>query len=56
MEVTGVWLRTIGDEVQVLVEHEGTWRLAVAELRDGNISHIVEESGLAKAPADRVVA
>lgn len=50
--VTGVWLRKIGDEVHVLVEHEGVWKLAITENIDGHFSHIVEQSGIEKAPDD----
>ena len=44
--VEGVWLRSIGDELQVLVECNGAWRNVITEARDGNISHIVEEAGI----------
>jgi hypothetical protein len=48
--VQGVWLRRIGDEAQVLVQIEGNWRLCAKEPMDGNFSHIVEPSGIVKAP------
>jgi hypothetical protein len=48
--ITGVWLRRIGDEAQVLVEIDGKWRMCVTEPLDGNFSHIVEPSGIIKSP------
>jgi hypothetical protein len=60
MNVTGVWLRSIGSDLgmnlEVLVEIDGKWRLVIEELADGNISHIVEEAGMANAPADTITA
>lgn len=43
---TAVWLRKIGDYVEVLVEIEGTWRMAIRELADSNFSHIAEGAGM----------
>lgn len=47
---TGIWLRRIGNEVQVLAELDGEWRLVVTEPLDGHFSHIVEEAGMKAAP------
>lgn len=49
--ITGLWLRTIGggdtpQRVQVLVEHDGAWRVAIDEHTAGEIGHIVEVLGL----------
>ena len=49
--ITGVWLRTVGCQVQVLIQHAGAWRMAIcehADIRASTISHIVEPSGLAR--------
>ncbi len=50
--VKGIWLRRIGDEVQVLAEGEDGWRIIITEPIDGSFSHIVEPSGIASAPLD----
>jgi hypothetical protein len=50
--ITGVWLRRRGDDAEVLVEVDGVWRLVIAEYYDGAFSHITEQSGIRKAPAD----
>lgn len=47
--VGGVWLRKVGSNVQVLVEVDGFWRLAIEEPDDGNYSHIVEPAGIRSA-------
>ena len=52
--VKGIWLRRIGDEVQVLAEGEDGWRLVITERIDGYFSHIAEPSGIASAPLDPV--
>lgn len=57
--VTGVWLRVSGgapdsayDVVEVLVEVDGSWRQVVVDRAcSGPVSHIVEPSGIRKAPA-----
>jgi hypothetical protein len=54
--VSGVWLRKIGNEVQVLFEVDEKWRLVVVEPEDGNYSHIVETEGILSSHADPVVA
>jgi hypothetical protein len=60
-DVLAIWLRTIGDTIEVLAEvpthcagHPGTpqWRLIISEGRDNPISHIVESSGIVNAPSD----
>jgi hypothetical protein len=60
VSITGVWLRTIGDRVQVLLEIAGQWRLINDErLGDGAktiISHITEPGGILKCPVDPVTA
>lgn len=47
--VDGIWLRRIGDEVQVLADVGGAWRLVITEHADGNYSHIVEPAGIRSA-------
>jgi hypothetical protein len=50
--VTGVWLRNVGDKIEVLVEVNGEWRVAIhgytLGYRDQEISHIVEPAGILK--------
>ena len=57
IEVDGIWLRTIGDKVQVLVEVRGTWRIAIEEngwpKKEGLISHIAEPRGIKNWPHDK---
>ena len=54
--VTGCWLRTQGDSIQVLLEIEGSWRLAIQErVADGArviISHMAEPDGILSSPVD----
>lgn len=46
----GIWLRRIGDRVEVLVElYPGRWHIIIEEQADAPFSHIVEASGIAKA-------
>lgn len=52
--VEGVWLRRVGDEMQVLAEVDGSWRLLVSEPVEGSCSHIVEPHGIRSAPFDKV--
>lgn len=56
--IEGIWLRTAGDRVEVLVEINGQWKLAISEQvseipeRNGRlspVSHIVEPSYFAKS-------
>lgn len=51
-KVTGIWLRRMDEEVQVLAEIDGEWKLVIEEHHEGMFSHIVEEAGMAKAPVD----
>jgi hypothetical protein len=50
--VRGIWLRKIGDQVQVLAEGDDGWHLVIEERADGNYSHIVEPPGIIAAPLD----
>jgi len=52
--ISGLWLRRIGDKVQALIEWHGHWYVACEEHFDGPFSHIVEYSGMMKAPLDEV--
>lgn len=52
MHVEAIWVRRIGDKVQVLFESLGEWHLCIEEHYDGSFSHIVEHEGLEKAPID----
>lgn len=52
--VSGVWLRKIGNEVQVLLEVDEEWRLVAVEHQEGNYSHIVETSGILSSSAESV--
>lgn len=51
--ITAIWLRRIGDKVQVLVEIEKVWRLAIEEC-DGSFSHIAEHTNPERWPVDTV--
>lgn len=50
MHVEAIWLRRIGDRVQVLFESLGEWHLAIEESADGAFSHIAEHPALVAAP------
>lgn len=57
--VRSIWLRRIGDQVQVLAEMQepnGSWRfrLVIREHADGSFSHIVEPEGMRTAPPDPI--
>lgn len=54
MHVEAIWVRRIGDKVQVLFESLGTWRLAIEEHAEGPFSHIAEHPALEKAPVDEI--
>ena len=59
IEVEGIWLRTDGDKLRVLVQVGGTWRIAIEhrpwlEEEDGTISHIAEPCGIKVWPHDPV--
>jgi hypothetical protein len=54
MEVTGIWLRKqhahLGNNIEVLIEVDGDWRLLTRQVSDtGPISHIFEEGAMEKA-------
>lgn len=51
--VHGIWLRRIGDDLQVLAEvAPGDWRLVITSWAPGQVSHIVEPRGIVGAPPD----
>lgn len=51
--VHGIWLRKIGDDLQVLAEvAPGDWRLVITSWAAGQLSHIVEPRGIVDAPPD----
>ena len=62
VSISGVWLRRIGDKVQVLVEasgiidgkwfHDPKWLLVIEEQADGAFSHIAETEGILQSPID----
>jgi hypothetical protein len=43
--ITGIWLRRIGDDAEVLVEVNGIWYKAITEHAWGNYSHIASPRG-----------
>ena len=49
-----IWLRRIGDKVQVLVEIDNRWYMAIEEHVDGSFSHIAEPGGAIDWPLDPV--
>jgi len=51
-KATAVWVRRIGDEVQVLVEIDGVWRLAITDYAENSYSHIAEGNGMDRWPED----
>jgi len=54
--VTGIWVRSMGKYIEVLAEIDGEWRVVIREfapLDEMTISHIVEPSGMKKAPVWR---
>lgn len=48
VEISGIWLRRMGDNIEVLAEVDGVWKLVIVEYFDGNISHIVETGGITR--------
>lgn len=53
--ISGLWLRTYGNEVQVLVERNGKWHMVIAEyadIRESTISYIVGSAGIEQIIAD----
>jgi len=47
ISVEGIWLRRIGDWVEVLVEIDRKWKTIIREHYDGPFSHICEPNGIA---------
>jgi hypothetical protein len=54
MHVEAIWVRRIGDKVQVLFESLGKWHLAIEEHVDGQFSHIAEHPALERAQLDEI--
>ena len=52
--VQGIWLRSIGDTLEVLAQVDGEWCVVITEHRNGPMSHIVEPRGIAAAAPDRL--
>jgi hypothetical protein len=54
--ISGIWLRKIGDRVQVLAESKGKhgrhWFLVIEELESGSYSHIAEPGKILDSPVD----
>lgn len=51
VEVTGIWLDAHSGKIVVRVEFGGEWHTVISETNgNGHISHIVEPSGMLKAP------
>jgi hypothetical protein len=51
--VTALWLRKIGDQVQMLAEVDGRWRLIWEEFEEGPFSAICEARAFREKPYDR---
>jgi hypothetical protein len=54
VEVTAIWLRRRGDQVEVLVEIDNDFHLAISEHWEGNFSHIAEGRGYSNWPTDPI--
>lgn len=59
LTITGVWLRRIGDNVEVLIERfdkdgQLKWFKAITEHYEGAFSHIAEPAGAHHWPVDDV--
>lgn len=56
VSISGIWLRKIGDRVQVLAESKGIngrhWFLVIEELESGSYSHIAECGKILDSPID----
>jgi hypothetical protein len=52
IRVGGVWIRSIGGNVELLVELEDGWHLCAKESLDSAFGHIVEPSGILNSPVD----
>jgi hypothetical protein len=51
VEVTGIWLDTHSGHIRVRAEFGGEWHTIISEKNsEGHISHIVEPTGMLKAP------
>ena len=55
--VSGVWLRRVGDQVEVLVEVEETWRGVSSCTAPGaehlsDVSQVIDPAGILGAPQD----
>lgn len=56
--VTAVWVRNIGNRIQMLVEIDGVWRVVVDDHHDCGesvISHIVEARAFRSRPEESAV-
>ncbi len=51
--VTGIWLRKIGMNAEVLFEWQGKWHKAIVEHIDGSFSHIIEIGGMADCKPEK---
>jgi hypothetical protein len=54
MHIEAIWLRHVGDKIQVLFESLGKWYLAIEEDPDAAFSHIAEHPALEAAPIDDI--
>lgn len=52
IEISAVWIRRIGNQVEVLVETEGKWKVVAKEDHKSSFSHIVEATGCNLWPVD----
>jgi hypothetical protein len=52
IRIGGVWIRAIGENVELLVELEDGWHLCATEPLDAAFGHIVEPGGIINAPLD----
>jgi hypothetical protein len=51
--VSGIWLRSRGTYMEVLVERDGEWYVVIEEYGN-SISHIVEPLGILKGKPDPI--
>jgi hypothetical protein len=52
--VTAIWLRHIGNEIHVLAEIDGVWKLVITENDQPPYSHIAEARGFRDAKRDSI--
>jgi len=52
VRIGGVWIRSIGGNVELLVELEDGWHLCAKESLDGAFGHIVEPGRILNSPVD----